>query len=411
MDELSMNGPRDSVVRELVREWLQNGDGDLEASRVLIAQAPSLVVQIGFHLQQAVEKYLKAYITFTGNQPPRTHDLMELRSIVQKHDRSLGAASAGLEVLVPYPVLERYPQHGATSAELDVASALELARRIRREVGRRTGNGGASEDIPYVITTSRRTDPELVERAKQWAERLQRPLVERGGRSLAQICEDEGVEAVLTVTGERVGLVFPEGDVEYFFHPSMARTRIRNIKEGFGDPMVRAMALEPGDSVLDCTLGRATDATVASWVVGEDGRVVGYEAQPLVAALTEEGLAEYEIEGAGVQEAMRRIDARQGDCRVLLPEMDSASFDVVYFDPFFGQMLEKSQSMKPLRRIGIHEPIPRETYEEARRVASRRVVIKQRRSEELPCVPEPDEIVSGGGSRVEYLVLHARDTD
>ena len=260
-------------------------------------------------------------------------------------------------------------------------------------------------DLPYVVTTSRRTDPDLIERAERWAERLDRPLIERNDRSLARICADEDVEAVLTVTSERVGLVFPAEDVEYFFHPSMARTRIRNIMGGFGDPMVTAMELVSGDSVLDCTLGRATDATVAAWVVGEEGRVVGYEANPLLAALTIEGLAEYEIDGAGVQEAMRRIDARQGDCRVVLPEMEADSFDVVYFDPFFGETLQKSQAMKPLRRIGQHEPIPRETYEEARRVAARSVVIKQRRGEELPSVPEPREIVSGGGSRVEYLIL------
>ena len=259
--------------------------------------------------------------------------------------------------------------------------------------------------VPYVITPSRRTDPELIECAEQWAERLDERLVERADRSLAQICADEGVEAVLTVTSERVGLVFPGDDVEYFFHPSMARTRIRNIKEGFGDPMVRAMELRPGDSVLDCTLGRATDAPVASWVVGGEGRVVGYEANPLLAALTIDGLSTYEIEGAGVQEAMRRIDARQGDCRVVLPEMGADSFDVVYFDPFFEETLEQSQAMKPLRRIGLHEPIPRETYEEGRRVAARAVVVKQKCGEKLPNVPEPDGVVSGGGSRVEYLVL------
>ncbi|MFW6156098.1 MAG: class I SAM-dependent methyltransferase, partial [Armatimonadota bacterium] len=263
----------------------------------------------------------------------------------------------------------------------------------------------ARYSLTYVITTSRRTDPALTERAHRWAERLDRPLVERNERSLAQICEDEDVEAVLTVTSERIGLVFPADDVEYFFHPGMARTRIRNIKEGFGDPMVTAMGLEPGDSVLDCTLGRATDATVASWVVGEEGRVVGYEAQPLLAALTIHGLATYEIDGAGVQEAMRRIEAREGDCRAVLPQMETNSFDVLYFDPFFEEMVERSQAMKPLRRLGLHEPIPRETWEEARRVARLAVVVKRRRGEEISGVSEPEEIVGGGGSRVEYLVM------
>ena len=260
-------------------------------------------------------------------------------------------------------------------------------------------------DLRYLVTTSRRSDPELIARAQAWAERLAVPFADRADRSLTKFCAEEGVEAALTVTPERVGLVIPADDTEYFFHPSMARTRIRNIREGGGDPMVTAMALQPGDSVLDCTLGRAADAAVASWAVGEEGRVVGYEAHPLLAALTIDGLAHYEIVGQGLQEAMRQIDAREGDCREVLPTLAARSFDVVYFDPFFGQMVERSDAMKPLRRIGQHEPIDRATYEQARRVASRSVVVKQRRGEELPGVPEPVRVISGGGSRIEYLVI------
>lgn len=260
-------------------------------------------------------------------------------------------------------------------------------------------------DLPYVVTTSRRLDPELVARAQQWAERLGAPYVPRDDRSLTKLCAAEGVEAALTVTPLRVGLVVPAEDVEYFFHPSMARTRVRNIRDGMGDPMIRAMALQPGDSVLDCTMGRAVDATVASSVVGEQGSVVGYEAHPLVAALTIEGLQSYEIEGLGVQEAMRRIDARHGDCREVLPTLEARSFDIVYFDPFFQHTVEQSQAMQPLRRLGLHEPIPAATYEEARRVAKRAVVIKRRREQDAPQLPAAARVVSGGGSRIEYVVL------
>ncbi|MGM0491753.1 MAG: class I SAM-dependent methyltransferase [Armatimonadota bacterium] len=400
-----MTEPHENVVTQLVRAWMHKGDQDLKTSRVLLEQEASLVEPIGFHLQQAIEKYLKAFLTASGVHPPRTHDLTDLLQIVGKHDPALAQAGEPARILDPYAVIARYPEETPLPQTVDMPTALDHVERVRRLVAARVSTRAAGGPLAYVITTSRRTDAELTERARRWAARLGRPLVERSDRSIARVCEDEGVEAVLTVTSERVGLVFPADDVEYFFHPSMARTRIRNIKEGFGDPMVAAMALEPGDSVLDCTLGRATDATVASWAVGEEGRVVGYEANPLLAALTIDGLAQYEIDGAGVQEAMRRIEAHQGDCRELLPTMDTCSFDVVYFDPFFGQMLQKSQAMKPLRRIGLHEPIGRETYEEARRVASRSVVIKQRRGEELPHVPEPDRAVSGGGSRVEYLVL------
>lgn len=266
-----------------------------------------------------------------------------------------------------------------------------------------------SSSLPYVVTTSRNPDDDETARASEWAERLGVRFVPRADRSLARLCEDEGVEGALTVTSERVGLIVPADGTEYFFHPSMARTRIRNIRDGAGDPMITAMALRPGESVLDCTLGRATDATVASHVVGESGRVLGYEAHPLIAALTIDGLRTYEIEGAGVQEAMRRIEARHGDCELVLPQMETGAFDVVYFDPFFEETLERSHSMQPLRRIGMHRALAVETFEQARRVARRCVVIKRRRGQEIAGLVQPAEIVGGGGSRVEYVVLQPLD--
>lgn len=260
-------------------------------------------------------------------------------------------------------------------------------------------------DLTYVVTSSRRPDPELDRQARQWAERLDVPFVPRADRSVARLCRDEGVDAALTITAERVTLRIPDEQVEYFFHPSMARTRIRNIIDGMGDPMVTAMQLREGDAVLDCTLGRATDATVASWVVGEAGLVVGYEANRLLAELTAHGLATYEIEGPGVEEAMRRIDARHGDCREILPTIATSAFDVVYLDPFFEHTVEQSQAMQPLRRLGLHEPIGDETWEHARRVARRCVVVKRRRDDKPLDLPGVIGVEAGGGSRVQYVVL------
>ena len=178
----------------------------------------------------------------------------------------------------------------------------------------------------YVVSTSRKPTGELSIAARQWAQRLGVPFVPRRDRSLKAICHDEGVEGVLTVTAQRVALRLPhEGaagavgsgarsatpGLQYVFHPNMARTRIHNIQDGRGDPMVIAMSLQPGDEVLDCTLGRACDAIVASWVVGERGRIVGIEVSPLVAELTIDGLKTCEVSGPGLIEAMPKWASRK----------------------------------------------------------------------------------------------------
>ncbi len=257
----------------------------------------------------------------------------------------------------------------------------------------------------FIVTTSQKADPALKREALAWAERLGAEFVPRRGRSVEAVCGASDVDAALTVTHERVGLVMADSSDEYFFHPNMARTRLHNIDSGMGDPMVTAMELAAGDSVLDCTLGRASDAVVAARVVGGSGRVEGYEADALVAALTVHGLANYVIRGRGIEDAMRRIRAHHGDCEQILPTLETDAFDVVYFDPFFEHTVEQSQAMASLRRLGQRRELSPSVFDEALRVARRCVVIKQRRDGPFADHPDVVKIVGGGGSRIEYVVL------
>ncbi len=410
-----MNG-RDDAHRREVLAWLNGARHEIISADVLMEHSTEYA-NAAFHARQAAEKYLKAFLIYHRISLPHTHDMSRLISLAAAVDEHMAETLDEAESLKEHPLPMRYPPRGAEVTQAAADRSIRIARLVRDSVLLRLDHAhddSAADDAllcspDYVVTTSRNPDNAETGRAVEWAERLDQRFVARAGRSLAAICREEGVGAVLTVTSERVGLLIPEEDIEYFFHPSMARTRIRNLDAGGGDPMIAAMRLTTGDSVLDCTLGRATDATVASYVAGESGSVVGYEAHPLIAALTIHGLRTYEIKGAGVQEAMRRIDARHGDCELILPQIDGNAFDVVYFDPFFERMVEASQSMQPLRRIGVHRPLSPSTYEEARRVASRCVVVKRRRGHEIEGLPEAHEIIGGGGSSVEYAILSCLD--
>ncbi len=258
------------------------------------------------------------------------------------------------------------------------------------------------------VTTSRKASTEQQDRARAWAERLAVPLVPRKGRSIAEVATDEDVTGVLVISDRDPVYYKPGRQLEYFFHPNMAKVRIHNLKAGRGDPMVEAMQLSGDDTVLDCTLGRGCDAIIASWVVGETGKVAGVERIPILAALTAHGLANYEIQPADVAAAMRRIEVHQADYHNVLVDADSASFDVVYFDPIFGQPLDGSRAMDLLRALADQHSVDAAALREAHRVARRAVVVKQPRGssywEQLPfCF----EIVAGGASRVEYGRLSA----
>ena len=257
-----------------------------------------------------------------------------------------------------------------------------------------------------LVTTSRSASAERLAEAQRWAERLGALLVPRDEHSLAELTALAGVAGALVVGGDRVTYHDPSRALVYFFHPGMARRRLRNVDSGMGDPMITAMRLQAGDSVLDCTLGRATDATVASHVVGVSGKVVGLEKSPVLAWLTIDGLATYEIDSAPTQEAMRRIEAHCADSAEFLAAQPERSFDVVYFDPLFDQTLEGSSGMIPLRALACPDQLTPEILALALRVARRCVVIKQRRGSDLWTELGLEvALVFGGKSRIEYGVI------
>jgi len=258
----------------------------------------------------------------------------------------------------------------------------------------------------FVVTTSRLADSAAQREAHDWAARLSTRVVPRGGRSIEALCRDERVEGALVISSAAPPTYLSaDQSVRYFYHPGMALTRIKFLLQGKEDPMVRAMQLAEGDRLLDCTLGRAADAVVASFVVGATGRVVGLESSPLIAELTLHGLQSYEPPNPRVRTAMRAIDARRADHLPFLQTCPDHAFDVVYFDPLFSEPVAASSAMQPLRPLADHRPLSEEALAEARRVAARCAVIKERSRSPLWSRWGVRHIVGGKSSSIAYGVL------
>lgn len=255
-----------------------------------------------------------------------------------------------------------------------------------------------------IVTTSHRSTPELVARAAAWAARLAAPLVAREA-SLSRLAALHEAVGVLVIGPERVTYHEPASGLEYFFHPAMAKVRLHNCERGHDDPMLQAMDLQPGDHVLDCTLGRAADAVVAAWKAGPQGRVLGLEKARILAELTIDGLEHYQDSSRALTALLRRLEARWADYNDFLSACGDDSFDVVYFDPIFDQPLERSQAMAPLRALADASPLSPEALRQAERVARKRVVIKQRKGSGLWAALGVKHFAGSPGSRVEYGIV------
>ena len=86
---------------------------------------------VGFHCQQAAEKYLKALLTRYQTEFPKTHDIKTLLQLAgDPVADSLGAA----KWLTPFGVEIRYPGETAEMLPGDEDKALEIASQVRQVV-------------------------------------------------------------------------------------------------------------------------------------------------------------------------------------------------------------------------------------------------------------------------------------
>jgi len=113
------------MEREIILEWFRLGDMDLAvAHNCSTTMHPKPLEIICFHCQQAVEKYLKGYLTFqSGEAPPKTHNLVELCTLCQEYDEAFGTLKVGCSKLTMYAVQTRYPD-GIELEESDMVYAV-----------------------------------------------------------------------------------------------------------------------------------------------------------------------------------------------------------------------------------------------------------------------------------------------
>ncbi len=201
-------------------------------------------------------------------------------------------------------------------------------------------------------------------------------------------------QAVLQVS--RTGLRLKTPGREYHWHPGLLHTR---VEAGWTHPLVRAMALAPGDHVLDCTLGLGTDASFLAWLTGVP--VTAVELQPALALMANEGLRD-----AG--HAVRVVNA---DSRTFLASLPDRCFDIVWGDPMFPTGAAVTHSLDLVRHIGCHEPLGLAWLQQARRVARKRVVVRDIANGTLLESMFPDEILHTMRQRPRYGIWFGSDEE
>ena len=110
-------------------DWLRVAEKDLaRVTRLLEIHDPEAA---GLYLQQAVEKFLKAFLLSKGWKLERIHDLDALLSAASKHDPSLDRFRQACQRITEYYRVERYPLlRGGGVTEDEVRASFEQVQEL-----------------------------------------------------------------------------------------------------------------------------------------------------------------------------------------------------------------------------------------------------------------------------------------
>lgn len=229
-----------------------------------------------------------------------------------------------------------------------------------------------------IVTVSQKATGHALDLAKGIADQLNLRFIPRDSRSIEKICSSYQTDNVLVVTEKQIKWCTKEGRKPFFFHPGLSVVRIKRLLAGDNDIMIDTCQLKPGDIFLDCTLGSAADAIVAAFAIGETGQVIGIESEPILALLVADGLKKVS-QFPEIDQAAKRIQVIQGDHLDVLRKLPDNCIDVIYFDPMFRAGVKQSDSLGILRGYANLSPLNPAVVQEAKRVARRLIVMKERK--------------------------------
>lgn len=226
-----------------------------------------------------------------------------------------------------------------------------------------------------IVTTVERTTDSLDEKAQEIADKYNLIFVERMKRPVDKVQEDHH-DDVYVVGHTKIELHPYNATKSLFFHPNFARVRIKGLMDGYSDPFIQAAGLKAGDSVLDCTMGLASDSITAGVVVGDNGHITALESNLSLYILVTEGLKSFESMNEQVDRSMKNIETVHTDHYSFLKDTPDNSYDFVYFDPMFEESIKESSALMQVKKLLNHDDLAQAGIEEAKRVARRKVVIK-----------------------------------
>lgn len=117
------------ALKAYVESWLNKAEHDLITVQRLLEIEPVILDNACFHCQQAMEKYLKAYLIYNGLDIERTHNIIALLDQCADFDPVFGTIDP-LDINA-YAVQGRYPDSNLMPSKEEAESYYQLALQIK----------------------------------------------------------------------------------------------------------------------------------------------------------------------------------------------------------------------------------------------------------------------------------------
>jgi HEPN domain-containing protein len=117
---------------EIVNLWIKKADHDLGSAKLIYLHIPDYFDTIAFHCQQAVEKYIKAALTYMDIEFQRSHDLPYLLELLSRKVEIKSETFDKAILLNGFSIEIRYPDQIIHLTEDELKSAISIADDFRQ---------------------------------------------------------------------------------------------------------------------------------------------------------------------------------------------------------------------------------------------------------------------------------------
>ncbi len=116
-------------LKGYLRNWFLKAEHDLITAQTLLEHQPMILDIVCFHCQQAIEKYLKAFLIYKAQDVEKTHNLNYLQSLCVQLDVEF--IGYDFKMLSEYAVKARYPDDFLMPEPEEAKAYLLLAQNVK----------------------------------------------------------------------------------------------------------------------------------------------------------------------------------------------------------------------------------------------------------------------------------------